>query len=145
MVRSLVPFQFPMMNWERDIESAMDRWFGRENLPKVFEFSPRSNVVETEGTFEVTVELPGMTRDDFSVEIKDSSLIVTGEKKEEKEEKGKTFHKLERHYGKFQRVLPLPVPVKEEEISAEYENGVLHVVLPKTELSKPRQIEVKGS
>ena len=63
--------------------------------------------------------------------------------KEEKEEKGKTYHRMERHYGQFRRVLPLPGPVAEDQIRAEYHDGVVTVQVPKTEEARPRKIEVK--
>jgi HSP20 family protein len=102
------------------------------------------NVAETETAYEVTLELPGMKPEEFKVELKDRDLWITGEKKEEKEEKGKTFHRIERSYGEFRRVIPLPGEVAEEKIAAEYKEGVLHILVPKTEKAKPRRVEVKS-
>jgi HSP20 family protein len=100
-------------------------------------------VAETDAALEVTVELPGMKPDDFKVEVHNGNLWITGEKKEEKEEKGKTFHRYERHFGAFRRIVPLPTTVKAEKVDAIYRDGVLKVALPKTEEVKPKAIPVK--
>ena len=78
------------------------------------------------------------------MEIREGNLWITGEKKEEKEEKGKTFHRIERRAGMFRRVLPLPVEVKQEAVDACFAEGVLKVTLPKAEVVAPKRIEVKG-
>jgi HSP20 family protein len=77
------------------------------------------------------------------VEMKEGSLWISGEKKEEKEEKGKTFHRVERRAGMFRRVLPLPAEVAEGQAEARFIDGVLKITLPKTEKVAPKQIEVK--
>jgi HSP20 family protein len=102
------------------------------------------NVAETEERYEVTVELPGMKPEEFQVELKNGQLWISGEKKEEREEKGKTFHRVERRYGEFRRVIPLPTPVEEGRIEAQYKDGVLHVILPKAAEARPKHIEVKA-
>ncbi len=104
---------------------------------------PRANVVETDDMFEVTVELPGMDAKEVVVEFQNGALWISGEKKEEKEEKGRTFHRIERTYGKFNRKIDLPGVVKDKEISAEFVNGVLMIMVPKSEELKPKQIKIK--
>lgn len=106
-------------------------------------FVPSTNVSETEQEYEVTMELPGLKPEEISVEMKEGHLLVRGEKSSEKEEKGKTFHRIERHHGKFQRMIPLELPVKEEEIEAKLEEGVLRIVAPKAEVARPKHVEVK--
>lgn len=129
---------------EGDMENLFERFFGPVERPLVgFEgFVPRTNVAETDGEFEVTVELPGMKAEEFEVELKDKSLWISGEKKEEKEEKGKEYHRVERHHGEFRRVIPLPTEVEEEQISAQYTDGVLTVRVPKAAEVKPKHIEI---
>jgi HSP20 family protein len=112
--------------------------FGRDG-----KFLPEANMVETDKTVEVTVELPGMKPEEVKVEIKENALWVTGEKKEEKEEKGKTFHRIERRAGMFRRIFQLPVEVTEEKVDARFADGVLKITLPKAERVAPKQIEVK--
>lgn len=109
-------------------------------------FAPRTNIAETEKEFEVTVELPGMKREDFHVDVHNGRLEISGEVKEEKEEKEKTWHRVERRHGEFKRVLSLPENVDVEKIDAEYKDGLLNVRIPKTvkEEPAPKRIEVKG-
>ncbi|HWB12626.1 MAG TPA: Hsp20/alpha crystallin family protein [Pirellulales bacterium] len=126
------------------MENLMERFFNPEDGRWLIGFVPAVNVAETENAFEVTLELPGMKAEDFKVEMKKGELWISGEKREEKEEKGKTFHRIERSSGEFRRVIPLPGEVAEEKIEAEYKEGVLKVVVPKTEKAKPRRVEVKS-
>jgi HSP20 family protein len=103
----------------------------------------QANVAETETGFEVTLELPGMKPEEFHVEFRDGALWITGEKKEEHEKQGKTYHRLERRYGEFRRVFRLPVAVNEEMVTAEYKEGILRVAVPKIAEVKPKRVEVK--
>jgi HSP20 family protein len=135
----------PLENFENEFAGMMERFFGpEEGFNGLEKFAPRSNLAETENGFEVTVELPGMKAEEFNVEFKNGELWITGEKKEEKEEKGKTWHRVERHYGEFRRIFALPAPVNEEKVVAEYKEGVLRVTVPKAEAVKPKKIEVKA-
>ena len=147
MFRSLVPWsaRLPRVRFEDEMNRLMERFFGEEEGFGEFEsFNPRTDVAETGNNVEVTVELPGMKPEDFTVETHNGNLWITGEKKEEKEEKGKTFHRVERHHGKFRRVIPLPTTVTGEKVDAQYKDGVLKIVLEKAEEVKPKAIPVKG-
>lgn len=149
MRRELVPrgrFGLPLRRFEREMEDLMERFFGREPSWWAEEerFAPRVDLAETDESFEVTVDLPGMKPEDFKVDLKDGQLWLTGEKKEEKEEKGKTYHRVERHYGSFERLIPLPSVVDKEKVEAQYKEGVLRVTLPKTKAAQPKHIEVKA-
>jgi HSP20 family protein len=106
-------------------------------------FVPRVDLVEEENEFAVTVDLPGLKPEEVQVEFKGGALWITGERKEEKEEKDKTYHRVERSHGEFRRVLPLPMAVKEDEIEAKFTDGVLKVSVPKAEAAKAKHIEVK--
>jgi len=119
--------------------SDEDRWLSLEGT-----FVPTTNVVESAEGVEVTAELPGMKPEDFTVEVKNGALWISGEKKEEKEEKGKTFHRVERSYGEFRRVISLPATVAEDKVTAEYKAGVLRITIPKTAEARPKKIEVKS-
>ena len=148
MVRTLVPRlsrSWPLARFETEMGSLMDRFLGdREDWFTSGVFTPNVNLVETDTHFEATVELPGMKADDFHVEMEGGELRISGEKKEEQEEKGKTFHRVERHFGEFRRIIPLPVAVDAEHITAEYKDGVLEVKVPKSEAAKPRKIKIKS-
>lgn len=151
MVRALTPWNErlprPVREFEREMEGLMNRFFApmEEWWTRHEAFMPRTNLAETEEHFEVTVELPGLKPEDVHVEFKDGALWVHGERKEEQEEKGKTFHRVERHYGEFRRVLPLPKTIDEAAVKAEFKDGVLTVTVPKTAEAKPRHIEVKAN
>lgn len=108
-------------------------------------FLPPVDVAETPETIEVTVELPGMKPEDVKVEMKEGRLYISGEKKEEHEEKGKTFHRLERKTGAFHRVFTLPANVDEANVHAMFEKGVLKVTMNKTEEAKPKAIPVTAA
>jgi HSP20 family protein len=105
---------------------------------------PALDMSETDTAIEVRVDLPGVSAKDIDIQVSGSVLTISGERQEEKEEKGKTFHRLERRYGNFSRTLTLPCPVVESEVAAEYRDGVLTITLPKTEESKAHKIKVKG-
>ena len=148
MVRTLVPrfsHSWPLSRFESEMGSLMDRIFGdRDDSFTAELFTPRVNLIETETDFEATVELPGMKADDFHVEMEGNELRISGEKKEETEVKGKTFHRVERHFGEFRRTIPLPMAVDAEHITAEYKDGVLFVKVPKSETAKAKKIEIKS-
>jgi HSP20 family protein len=106
--------------------------------------APSLDLSETDDSLQVRMDMPGIKADDVNIEVTGNTLRVTGERKEEKEEKGKTYHRVERRYGKFARALSLPCAVKEDKIEAECRDGVLTVTLPKTEPSRTKKIKVKG-
>lgn len=148
MTRTLVPWTTtPSRLFEslrREMNELMDQFFGSDGGTEfALWFAPRVNLAETDQAFEVTVDLPGMKPEEFSVELKEGQLWITGERRQESEEKGKTYHRVERQYGRFQRVIPLPAAVNPEKIEAEYKDGVLHITLPKDETAQPKRIPVK--
>ena len=152
MARALVPLRsrvmWPFRRMEEEMEGLMGRLFTPEEEWPLTEwptegFVPAMSVAETEKTYEITLEVPGLKPEELSVEMKHGELYVSGEKKEEKEEKGKTFHRVERRYGAFRRVIPLPEAVGEKEVQAEFHEGVLKITLPKKEPTHPTKIEVK--
>ncbi|MEX0718004.1 MAG: Hsp20/alpha crystallin family protein [Planctomycetaceae bacterium] len=107
-------------------------------------FAPECNLAESETEYEVTLDLPGLKPDDFNVELQHGDLWITGERKHEAEQKGKTWHRVERQYGQFRKMIRLGEDVDPEGIDAQYRDGVLRITVPKTEISKPKKIAVKG-
>lgn len=97
-----------------------------------FTWSPKVNLAETEKEHQVTAVLPGVEEKDVEVTIDQGLLTIKGEKKEEKEEKNKNYHRVERLYGSFQRSFTLPKEIEEEKVEANFKNGVLSVKLPKS-------------
>ncbi len=104
---------------------------------------PAVDVVENDDAFVLEAELPGMKKDDIKISIANDVLSIRGEKKIEKEDKKKNYHRTERSYGSFSRTFPLPGNVKADKVDAEFNNGVLTVTIPKSEEAKPKQIDVK--
>jgi len=106
-------------------------------------WAPAVDVQETEKEYLIKAELPGIKKEDVTVNVLDGILTIEGERTQEKEEKGTKFHKTERSYGKFVRQFALPTEVDATAVQAEYKDGVLGVHLPKTAAAKPKAIEVK--
>jgi HSP20 family protein len=109
-------------------------------------FSPPVEVYERNGKLTVRAELPGLSKDDVKVEVTDDGLVISGERRDENEERGEGFYRSERSYGRFQRVIPLPEDVRDVEAAqARFENGVLEVSLPLPENRRRRQIPVQAA
>ena len=108
-------------------------------------FYPSIDVKEGEKDIVVKAELPGLEEKDIEILLADDALTIKGEKKEEKEDKGKNYYHMERTYGSFHRVIPLPAEIDSKKVEATFKNGVLSVVLPKTEKAKAasKKISIK--
>jgi HSP20 family protein len=109
---------------------AMRRWM------------PAMDLVETPEHFVLRADLPGMTVEDVHIELEDSVLTVSGERKAEHEDEREGYHRVERAFGSFTRTLTLPKGIDPEGITAAFEHGVLEVRIPKPEQTKPRRIEI---
>ncbi|MFQ5708065.1 MAG: Hsp20/alpha crystallin family protein [bacterium] len=101
------------------------------------------DIAEDNDNFYLSVELPGIPREDVKLKYEEGLLTITGEKKGEKEEKDMNYHRVERSYGKFERSFRVPSRIVSDKIDANFANGVLTVTLPKPEEVKPKEIEVK--
>jgi HSP20 family protein len=106
--------------------------------------APSVDLSETDNSVEVRMDLPGVKAKDIDIQVNGQMLTVSAQREEEREEKGRTFHRIERQSGSYSRSLTLPCAVNESEVAAEYHDGVLSITLPKTEESKGHKIEVKG-
>ncbi|MBN9004948.1 MAG: Hsp20/alpha crystallin family protein [Rhizobiales bacterium] len=104
---------------------------------------PSMDISETDKTLEITAELPGLEKKDVELNVADNLLTIRGEKKNEREEKNKDYHLVERNYGSFSRTVELPSNVKVEDITAEMANGVLKVTVQKPVSKQVKQIEIK--
>jgi len=105
--------------------------------------SPAVDLAENEASYIVTAELPGVAKDDVTVELHEDVLTIRGEKKSEREETKNRSHWVERSYGAFSRSFTLPPTARAEEMRASFKDGVLRVEIPKKEEVKPRQISIK--
>lgn len=95
-------------------------------------FSPKVDVVETGTEIKISAELPGMDEKEIEVSLGKDSLTIKGEKKVEKDEKGKDYFRMERSYGSFSRTIALPVQIDPDKVVADFQKGVLTVTLPKS-------------
>ena len=125
-----------------------DRFFNDLALPEFFGEErvvvPAFDISETEKEYVISGEIPGMDAKDLDITLLDGCLTVKGEKKQEKEEKNENYHRVERHYGSFQRSFRIPDKVKTDKLDATYKDGILKLTLPKAEVSEAKKIEVKG-
>ena len=124
-----------------------DRFFNDLPLPSLFSegkvLSPAFDISETEKEYVITGEIPGIDVKELDVILLDGILTVKGEKKQEKEEKDEDYHRVERHYGSFERSFRIPEKVKADKLEATYKDGILKIFLPKSEASEVKKIEVK--
>ena len=107
-------------------------------------FFPPVDIKENKESINVTMEIPGVKKDDISIEINDNILSIRGHREFKKEEEGETHHRIERSYGSFVRSFSLSCPVEKEKIEASYRDGLLALNLPKCEEAKPKKIAIKG-
>jgi HSP20 family protein len=118
---------------------------GQEEPLAVAEWAPLVDISEDDKEYVIKAEVPEVKKEDVKVTAEEGTLTITGERKFEKEEKGKKYHRVERAYGSFVRNFALPDDASPGKVSAEFKDGVLTVRLAKTEKTKPQQIEVKVS
>jgi HSP20 family protein len=116
---------------------------GQEEPLAVAEWAPLVDISEDDREYLIKAELPEVKREGVKVTAEEGTLTIMGERKFEKEEKGRKYHRVERAYGSFGRSFSLPADVSPAKVSAEFKDGVLTVHLPKTEKAKPQQVEVK--
>jgi HSP20 family protein len=132
----------PVHAFQRDVNRLFDEFFGGFDLAPFGEqweaYSPRVDVVESEKEVKVTAELPGMVAQDVDLQLSHGVLTISGEKKREKEERGKNYTHVERSYGAFRRSVPLPGEVDSDKVEATFKRGVLTVTLPKTTPARAR-------
>ena len=125
-----------------------DRLFDDIDFPTIHlddrEWMPKIDVKETEKEIVVNVEVPGMTKDDINILLTDGLLTVSGEKRHESEDKKENFHVIERRFGSFKRSIRMPNDIEAEKIDASYKDGVLTIIVPKSEAVQPKKIEIKS-
>jgi HSP20 family protein len=118
---------------------------GAKESITVAEWAPIVDIAEDEKEYLVKAELPEITREEIKVTVENGMLVISGERKMEKEEKGKRFHRVERAYGRFARSFGLPDDADADKVKADFKDGLLTVRIAKSEAARPKQIEVKVS
>jgi HSP20 family protein len=158
MHRRYVTVPITRWNANRDFEQLFNRFFnlGGET-PAAFprfpfankeqmtlaDWVPAVDIQETQEAYVVNAELPDVKKEDVKITVHDGVLSLMGERRIEKEEKGKKYHRIERSYGRFGRTFALPDSIDEQKIQATYRDGVLHLMLPKAPSTKPTTREIK--
>lgn len=143
----------PLFSFHREMNRLFDSFFSDMSMPGQSNgerpwsgFSPAVDVAETDSTFEINAEIPGIEADDVSLSVHNGILSINGELKREDEQEDKNYYRMERCFGSFQRAIPLPDSVDEDSVDASFKNGVLRVRFKKTEVENERvkRIEVKA-
>jgi HSP20 family protein len=146
-------FGSPLTRWEpfrevgdiqHEVNRLFDSFFGRPAMVPAAEraWMPLCDMHETKDDLYATLEVPGVREKDIQVAITGDLLTVKGERKWEKELKDDSVYRVERIYGKFERTVPLPVPVQADKVKASYRDGVLEIKLPKAEEVRPKEIKI---
>jgi HSP20 family protein len=135
----------------REMENLFDRYtksmswpqWGNQEIMATGDWTPRVDITETDKEFVIKVEIPEVNKEDVKVTVDSGVLTIRGERKQEKEEKNKKFHRVERFYGSFARSFTLPDNVDDAKIEASFKDGVLNLQIPKLAEARPKGIDVK--
>jgi len=137
--------EHPFYSLQREMNRLFDDFFRGFDLEpfgtredRYAGFSPSIDLREDEKAFTLKAEIPGIDEKDVEVLVSDDAITIKGEKKEEQEDKGKDYYRVERTYGSFHRVIPLPKGVNLDKVEATFKNGVLSISLPKTEEARTK-------
>ncbi len=144
----------PFKDWDpfrelNEFQNRLSSFFNRAPVQRgqegsmVTQWSPAVDIIENEKEFIVKAELPEVKKEDVHVTVENGVLTISGERKFEKEEKNKRYHRVERSYGSFTRGFSLPEGADASKVNAEFKDGLLQVHMQKSESAKPKQIEVK--
>lgn len=135
----------PFSSFRKEMDDVLSRFgFEPENWPSL-EHVPALDMSETETAVEVKMDVPGLKPEDIEIQVRGNLLTISGKTHEEKEEKGREFHRVERHQGSFSRSVTLPCEVVGAKANAEYKNGVLTLTMPKMEPVHAEKIAVKAA
>ena len=138
--------------WNRpaslDLFNRFDRWFDDFDMPTLFgeerTWAPSIDVSETEDSLVVKAEMPGMNKEDIDITLSNGILTLSGEKKEEREDKQENYHVKESRHGSFRRSFRVPADVEADKIEATYTDGVLRLTVPKSEGAKAKKIAINS-
>jgi HSP20 family protein len=133
---------------QREMDQVMQRFFGEAEggagRTDLVAWAPRVDVEEDDNQFVVKADVPGVDPKDVEVSVVENALVLRGQKKEEREEKKKNYHRVERFEGQFYREIPLPRGIDADKIQAKSANGVVTVTIPKKSEAQPKKITVQA-
>jgi HSP20 family protein len=135
--------QDPFNLLREEMNELVNRMFGNSQIQVGNLMSPALDVAETDNAYDIHVDMPGMKAENFDIQVQGNVVRICGQREEKKEEKSAKYHCIERQTGSFSRTVTLPCDVNEDEVAAEYNNGVLSVKLPKSEQAKSKKIAVR--
>lgn len=141
---SIAPWQ-DLLDMQNRLRQFLPTPFAQPFLSQALGWTPAVDVSESDGDLVVTAELPGLARDNVDIDLSDGVLTIRGEKQEETERDEQSMHVIERNFGTFSRSFTLPYEVDENKVNAEFRNGILRIVLPRSERARGRKIEIKGN
>ncbi len=136
------PFEGLLRRWRDDI----DRWFNEDDdflFSADRSWNPAVDIEEKNGKYHITADLPGVKKDDITVELHDGYLTLRGERHSEHEDKKQNYHRIERAYGSFERSFRVPEGVTEKDIEAKYHDGVLELAVPAPKAEQAKAIPIK--
>jgi HSP20 family protein len=147
----------PLVRWTpmgnlQAFQHEMNRMFneffhggnGKEASARISTWTPSVDIYETDDALVIKTELPGVSKDDVSIDVHENTLTLRGQRKHEAEVKDEHYHRVERAYGSFQRSFVLPTMIDYEKVQATFKDGVLELHLPRLESAKPRRIAING-
>ena len=133
-----------VLDLQREVDSIFDQFFGRDSDDDTSAvWAPRTDLSETDNAFRIRLDVPGMTKEDITINLQNNTLTVSGERSSERQEEGEEYVRVERAFGNFHRTFTLPDAVDPDSVEAAYDDGVLTINVPKTETSTRRQIEIQ--
>jgi HSP20 family protein len=135
------PFQ-EIETLQRDMNRLFDRLMSTNGDRMSTTFSPAAEMAETADAIHLKLEIPGMDAKDIDVQVSAEAVSISGERKEETRTEEKGMTRTEFRYGKFQRVIPLPTRVQNTDVKADYKNGILQLILPKSEEERNKVVKV---
>jgi HSP20 family protein len=146
-------FDFPGFGWrghfqeldrmKRDIDAIIQHFEGRPAAMATAGVFPLINLTDDKDAYYLRAELPGVKADDLSIESTDNNISISGERKIADAVQNAKYHRREREYGRFSRIVSMPKRINREKIEAKLADGILTIVIPKSEAEKPKQITVK--
>ena len=137
-----------LASFQHEMNRMFNEFFGGGNGEEtgtgLSSWTPAVDIRETDDGYVITAELPGVSKDDVSIDVHQNTLTLRGQRKHEAEVKQDKYHRVERAYGTFQRSFVLPAIVDQDKVQAIYKDGVLELHLPKSEAAKPKRIAING-
>ncbi len=135
----------------QEFEKRLSSWIGRVPMKKegdkesmrAMEWAPLVDISEDDKEYLIKSDLPEIKKEDVKISVEGGVLVISGERKYEKEEKEKKFHRVERSYGRFERSFTVPDDAEEEKVTAQFKDGVLIVHLPKGQTAKSKRLQIK--